>query len=129
MKIFISYSKDRELVSSLANDLKLLGHEVWFDPELLSRGGQDWWENILLNVRQCDLFIFALTPRSLASEACKREYRYGNALNKRILPIMLLIVDIPTLPPELQKLQLVTYVEGGSKAEFAHLEGTFRNLP
>src|SRR5258706_9187820 len=128
MKIFISYSKDRELVSSLVNDLELLGHEVWFDSELLRTGGQKWWENILFNIRQCDLFIFALTPLSLASEACQREYRYAYALNKRILPIMLSMVDIPTLPPELQELQFVNYVEGGRKQGLA-LAATLNGLP
>src|SRR5260221_6066491 len=103
MRIFISYSsKERDLITTLAEDLASLGHDVWFDRELTRTGGQKWWETILLNIRQCDLFIFALTPRSLASEACQREYRYAYALNKRILPIMLEVVDIPTLSPELQ---------------------------
>ena len=61
MQIFISYSsKNRDLVRTLAADLKALGHDVWFDVELT--GGQLWWDNILDQIRGCDLLIAALTP-------------------------------------------------------------------
>jgi formylglycine-generating enzyme required for sulfatase activity len=129
MHIFISYSsKERELVTTLADDLQALGHEVWFDRELNRTGGRKWWETILANIRQCDLFIFALTPSSLASEACRREYRYANALQKNVLPIMLAVVDIPSLPAELQELQFVNYMERTNKQALA-LAGTLNGLP
>jgi hypothetical protein len=49
MKLFISYSsKDRDLITQLADDLDFLDdHEVWFDRELNRRGGQEWWRLIL----------------------------------------------------------------------------------
>jgi peptide/nickel transport system substrate-binding protein len=129
MQIFISYSsKDRELVKGLADDLELLGHEVWFDSELLRTGGQKWWATILTNLRQCDLFIFALTPNSLASDACQREYRYAYALHKRILPLMLAPVDVPTLPPELQEIQFANYTTQ-SRQQVAALGGSLNSLP
>jgi formylglycine-generating enzyme required for sulfatase activity len=129
MQIFISYStKDRPLVADLAEDLKALDHDVWFDPELVRNGGQKWWDNILRNVRECDLFVFALTPQSLTSEACEREYGYAYSLGKNILPIMLADVDIPTLPPELQELQFVNYTER-SKRQLAALAASLNKLP
>src|SRR5713226_6201221 len=129
MHIFISYSsKESDLITTLDEDLAALGHEVWFDRELTRTGGHKWWETILANIRQCDLFIFALTPFSLASEACQREYGYAYALGKPILPIMLAVVDIPTLPPELQELQFVNYIERGRKQALA-LAATLNGLP
>ena len=50
--IFISYNRDDEsTVSALAEDLRRLGHTVWFDQELI--GGQTWWNQILAKVREC----------------------------------------------------------------------------
>jgi hypothetical protein len=108
--IFISYnSTDRNIVTELANDLQKLSCEVWFDQELKLRGGHEWWKVILKNVRECNLFLFALTPKSLKSHPCTLEYQYASALNKRILPVMLEDVDIRYLPIELQSLQVVDY--------------------
>ncbi|MBZ0099173.1 MAG: TIR domain-containing protein, partial [Taibaiella sp.] len=129
MRIFISYSsKDREQVALLANDLQTLGNEVWFDTELTRTGGQKWWYNILTNLRQCDLFIFALTPNSLSSDPCKREYEYAQALRRRILPVMLQSIDILILPIALQELQFVDYREHSAKQGIA-LAATLQNLP
>ena len=70
---FLSYSRDSaSLVAELVADIKELGHEVWFDRELV--GGKAWWDEILTAVRACDTFVFALTPRSLDSVACQRDY-------------------------------------------------------
>ena len=129
MKIFISYSsKDRELVTALEEDLKALGHEIWFDPELSYRGGQKWWDTILANIRTCDLFLLALTPNALASPACQSEYEYAHALDKRILPILMTAVDIAALPTELQELQFVDYTNRSVRKALA-LAGSLGNLP
>ncbi len=129
MRVFISYSsKDRELVRALSDDLEALGYTVWFDKELSRTGGQHWWSNILTNVRECDLFIFALTPNSLASAACQLEYRYADALHKRILPLVLATTDINTLPPELQEIQFVDYRDHTSRQALA-LAGSLNSLP
>jgi len=129
MRIFISYSsKDRDRVTSLADDLQVLGHEVWFDGELTRAGGQKWWSNILDNLRRSDVFIFALTPNSLASDPCKREYRYASGLRKRILPVMMENVELAVLPADLQELQFVDYRAYSSKQGIA-LAATLSNLP
>ncbi|MCA0457418.1 MAG: TIR domain-containing protein [Chloroflexi bacterium] len=118
MRIFISYaSKNRELVRKLAEDLNDLGHEVWFDREL--SGGQQWWEEILNSIRDCDLFIFALTQESLDSRPCKLEYTYASQLRKRILPVLMADVTLSVLPPELAIIQFVDYREADKKATIA----------
>ena len=82
--VFISYNRQSEsTVRTLAEDIKQLGKTVWFDQEL--SGGQAWWDQILAEIRNCDVFVFVLTTESLNSEACKREYKYAGALGKTIL--------------------------------------------
>jgi hypothetical protein len=55
----------------LIADLQLLGHRLWYDQELT--GGQSWWSHILEEVRTAEVFVFALTPESMATLACKHK--------------------------------------------------------
>ncbi|MBE9031834.1 TIR domain-containing protein [filamentous cyanobacterium LEGE 11480] len=108
-QIFISYSrKDEPAVSGLSEAFDELGHSVWFDHEL--SGGQDWWDQILTNICACDIFVFVLSPNSLNSTACKREYVYAGELHKRILPILVAEGVSPNLLPGiLSQIQFVDY--------------------
>ncbi|MBI5669409.1 MAG: TIR domain-containing protein [Chloroflexi bacterium] len=136
MKVFISYSsKNREAVKSLANDVqtavRMLSpdteYKVWFDQELV--GGQDWWDTILNALQTCDLFIFALSPNSLVSDACDREWNYAHSLNKRILPVWVAGEIIPDdLPVPLQRRQIVDY-RSQDKLAFQKLLEALRSLP
>jgi hypothetical protein len=93
----------------LENDLERLGHEVWYDQQL--SGGQAWWDEILAQIRACDIFVFVLDPASVSSTACKREYTYADTTGAPILPILQSEeVNTNLLPPELQKVQFVDYV-------------------
>lgn len=115
MKIFISYaSQDRDQVAELVSDLALLDHDVWFDQEL--SGGHQWWDRIMQEVQACDLFIFALTAKSLDSHPCKLEYGYANTLHKRILPVLLADVNADLLPAPLAQIQYVDYRAADRKA-------------
>ena len=70
-KIFISYSRaSMDVVEQLTQDLKDGDHDVWFDQHLT--GGQKWWDNILSQIRECEIFVAALTPDFLESKACQR---------------------------------------------------------
>ncbi len=115
MRIFVSYSsRNRPQVKALVQDLENTGHDVWYDQE--AAGGHEWWADILDNIRACELFIFALTPESLDSEACRREYRYAYALHKRILPVRLnATVNPASLTTELQKINFVDYFSGAEQ--------------
>lgn len=111
-KVFVSYStRDRVLMERLAHDLETMGHRVWYDHELQNRGGQSWWDMILEQIRQAELFIFSLTPESLASEPCSREYGYAAALGKQILPVRLAPMKTDMLPPALLQIQWVDYLD------------------
>ncbi len=128
MKIFMSYSsKNRSTVAGLAQDLKAQGYQVWFDREV--PGGQSWWDMIVGQIRECDLFLFALTPSSLDSKPCKLEYGYAEKLGKNILPVLMEDgVSSNLLPPALSAIQYVDFRKQDKDAAFALLRA-LSNLP
>jgi hypothetical protein len=107
--MFVSYSReDQGLVRRLVEDLEALGHTAWFDEEL--SGGQVWWDEVLNQIRTCDVFVLAVSPATISSTACKREYGYADALGKPVLPVVVTEgVSTNLLPPVLSKIQLVPY--------------------
>lgn len=109
MNVFLSYSRsDVEHVQDLAADIGAIGLTCWFDREL--SGGESWWSSILKSVRDCDLYVFALSRSSLDSTACQREYEYAHALGKTILPVLVNDqVSANLLPPALCQIQFVDY--------------------
>jgi len=109
---FISYSRIQEQVKGLAKDLEDMGHKVWVDKELT--GGQLWWDQILHQIRACDVFIYAISPDTLKSEACKREFSYADSLNRPILPVKLGDISDKLLPHSVYKLQRVDYINAES---------------
>jgi TIR domain len=79
VKVFISYSRhDEPAVSSLVDDLKRARMQVWLDNDL--RGGDAWWMQILDEIRQCSVFVFAASDKSLDSEPCLAERDYAKGL-------------------------------------------------
>lgn len=116
--IFISYDHDsRPIVITLAADIESLGHKAWFDQEI--SGGLAWWDQILAQVRECDVFLFVLNPETLESVACKREYLYAADLGKAILPILVSDqVATDLLPPALSRIQFVDYRTADREAAF-----------
>ena len=126
--VFISYQRDdAEAVVQLAEDINALGYKAWYDQELT--GGQKWWDQILKSARDCDVFLFALSARSLESLPCKEEYRYAGSLGKIILPVLISgEVDVDLLPPELSQIQFVDYREG-SRDQMRQLSRALNQLP
>jgi hypothetical protein len=116
-QIFISYShRNRDTITTLAHALEEIGNHVWYDREI--PGGTLWWENIITNIQKAEIFVFATTPESLESIACKLELDYANKLRKAILPIILSNVDINILPRLLTERQHIDYQRQDSQAAF-----------
>jgi hypothetical protein len=107
--IFVSYARESETaVQNLAADVESLDHKVWVDHDL--KGGREWWDQILAHIRDCQVFMMTLSPESLASAACKREYNYAAELGKPILPILIAEgISLQTLPSRLSQIQYVDY--------------------
>lgn len=110
LRVFVSYSsRNRDEIAPLVARLEEFGHAVWYDTELKNTGGQHWWDNILREIREADLFVFAMTRDSLMSFPCELESTYAHMLDKRILPVMLQRIDPSVLPTHLVSLQFVDF--------------------
>src|SRR5574337_369255 len=118
-RVFVSYSRNNlDAVTQLVEDLQAVGVDTWHDQILT--GGQRWWDNILANIRACDIFVFALSSESWDSEACKSELDYAMQLSKPILPVLVSEgVNINLLPPPLNEIQVTDYRRRDKGAAFA----------
>lgn len=127
-KIFISYDRaSKDIVEHLVQDLRDDDHEIWFDQHLT--GGQKWWDNILSEIRQCEIFVAALTAAFLESKPCQRELKYATDLQRNVLPVRLSDKVLPaSLPPNLSELQWVDYCQRNIEA-LKSLQRTLRRLP
>jgi hypothetical protein len=107
MQLFVSYSsKDNTSVKTLIRDLEAARHAVWVDQELT--GGDSWWREILQQIRQCDVFVLALSNNSLRSKPCIAELEYARALGLPVVPVQIGPVDSPRLAP-IAQIQIIDY--------------------
>src|SRR4029079_9969905 len=121
-KVFVSYSRNNlEVVSQLVEDLQAVGMTAWHDQTLT--GGQRWWDNILTNIRDCEIFIFALSPESWESEACRSELSYVCGLGKPILPVLVADgINLNLLSAPINEIQVADYRSRDKGAAFALLK-------
>jgi len=121
-RVFVSYSRNNlDAVSQLIKHMKDCGVDMWYDQALT--GGQRWWDNILTNIRECDIFVFALSPESWDSEACKSELAYVVQLGKPIIPVLVSDgININLLSPPLSEIQITDYRKRDMQAAFAVLK-------
>lgn len=115
MKIFVTYSRSsQQEVASLVKDLEELGHEVWFDRDL--SGGQSWWNNILSQIRDCEIYVFAIAKDAIDSTACIRELKYAEALGKAPLPVLIKNdVSMALAPRYISNVQYADYTKSDQK--------------
>ena len=126
-RLFISYNRDSlDAVKALAADLAEEA-DPWFDQELT--GGQRWWDSILARIRDCDTFVFVLTPGSVESQACGRECDYARQLGKPVLPVLLSDkVNFDDLPAAVAHIQGVDY-QAQDKRAYVALMRALGGLP
>ena len=121
-KVFVSYSRNNlDAVAQLVKDLHDVGFNAWHDQTLT--GGQKWWDSILASIRDCDVYIFALSKESWDSEACQSELAYVVELGKPILPVLVSDgVHLSLLSAPLNELQVTDYRLRDKAAAFALLK-------
>lgn len=87
--IFICYSRqDKKFAFSLNDMLENAGKEVWIDTDDLA-ASSIWRNEVEEAITQSIAFVYLITPNSLESEYCKKEFESANHQNKRIFPILL----------------------------------------
>ena len=106
--MFLSHAhEDVDRVALLREELELLVDSVWIDSRL--GGGQVWWDEILVQLRQCHLFVLALSPHSLRSEACRSELQYVVDLGRPFLAVRISDTDLVTAPEEIRRTQIIDF--------------------
>ncbi len=118
-RVFVSYSRNnKDVVTQLIQDVQAVGIDTWHDQTLT--GGQRWWDTILSNIRESEIFICALSPQYWESEACKSELAYAVQLGKAILPVQVADgVNLNLLTAPLNEIQVTDYRGCDKGAAFA----------
>ncbi len=94
--VFISYSrKDSEHALSLAERLRAEGIQVWIDQHGII-GAEQWATEIVEGIKGCSTFILLISPDSVASENVLRELSLANESRKRILPVEIQTIELPS---------------------------------
>jgi hypothetical protein len=105
--LFVSYSsQDRQAVDTLAAALRRTRQPVWLDEQL--GGGDTWWATTLEQIRDCDVFVVALSNHSLSSRPCQAELAYARSLRRPILPVQIAPVNSMRVNP-LAERQFIDY--------------------
>lgn len=87
IRIFFSYSnKDREIVGELKKHLKVIGFEIFLAHEDINPS-LEWPDEIIKNLKECDIFIPYLTENFKESEWTDQET--GIAISEGKFPIPL----------------------------------------
>ena len=107
-KAFISYARaNKPDVDQLVEHLRQLGCDTWVDSSL--HGGQDWWQEILRRIAECDVFIAVISDDALNSVACSREFDWAEALRKPVMPVAMETLPASALPGRYSRRQIIDY--------------------
>lgn len=107
-QIFISYSrKDLTFVKQLANDLRQVGFEVWYDLSGLE-AGKNWGREIQAALHNSQVLIVVISPNSLESRWVEREYLFAEKLNLKIIPILYEVCEMPLWTLDLHYIDMTT---------------------
>jgi len=89
--LMISYSrKDKVFVRQLHDSLVARGftpEDIWVDWEGIPLSA-DWMAEITKGIQSANVFIFVISPDSVASEVCAKEIEIAVSSNKRFIPIL-----------------------------------------
>jgi hypothetical protein len=87
--VMISYrTPDRHIADEISRELDAAGLSPWMDYKGI-RPGSKWRDELLKQVRNCDVFIALLTPEYLRSEHCRMELLIARSRGCVVLPVML----------------------------------------
>jgi Tol biopolymer transport system component len=93
--IFVSYShEDSDVVYPELQWLKDQGFHIWYDEGISP--GHEWRTELGNAIEGCNLFLYFVSPLSVASEHCQREVNYAMDQKKPLLVVHLVETELPT---------------------------------
>jgi len=86
--IFVSYAHD-DAALVYPELVRLNGHgfNIWYDEGIAP--GQSWRDEVALALTQCRVFLYFVTPRSIASSNCLKELNFSLSRERKILSVHL----------------------------------------
>ncbi len=107
MKLFVSYARvDKPYCVQIVR--ALTGHDIWYDQRLYA--GTNWWHEIYRRLEWCEGFLWLLSPESVRSTACLREFNLALSLGRIVIP--LLIHPETEVPQALKDIHHVDFSRG-----------------
>ncbi len=92
---FVSYSHDDSAaVYAEIRWLQGQGVNVWYDTGGI-RAGNEWSDELARAIKNARHFVYFITPRSVASENCRREVNFALAERKDVLAVHLESTELP----------------------------------
>ena len=92
--IFVCYAhEDADEVYPELVRLKDAGFNVWYDEGISP--GQTWRDEVALALTQCSLFLYFVSPRSVASSNCQKEVNFCLSRERKLLSVYLEKTALP----------------------------------
>lgn len=91
---FVCYSHDdKELVYAELLHLQDAGINVWYDEGI--RPGSEWSDTLASRIENCRVFLYFVTPKSVASEHCRREVSFALEQSCEMFAVHLEPTELP----------------------------------
>jgi len=119
-QIFISYSRtDIKTLDLLTSQIRnIYGQEsYWYDAGI--PGASNWRQRIQVEIQSCQVFLYLMSDRSVASPNCLDELRMALQYHKPVLQVLLPTLNVEytdALPKDLQ-----TQVENNQHVDLKHM--------
>jgi hypothetical protein len=93
--VFVSYSHaDEEGVYAEIRWLQEQGINLWYDSAGIDAGAE-WNDQVAQAIKGATSFLFFLSPRSVASEHCRRELNFAQSEGRRIIVVQMTKTEVP----------------------------------
>ena len=107
--LFVSYSRrDTEFTRRIADRLAAEGLEAWVDWQDIPPS-VDWMKEIQKGIEEADIFLFLVSPDSIASPICADEVAHAHLNGKRIIPVILRDFDAKSAPSTIGHLNWIFF--------------------
>jgi hypothetical protein len=112
LKIFICYSRSYSYAAAHMESILEAQFDVFWDRYI--ENAVPWEENLKKEIVERDIFIYLLTPESVSSPYCRREYNCAVEARKKFVPVRLHRNTNTPLP--IRKIQEIDFSDFGGKS-------------
>jgi hypothetical protein len=119
--IFICYDAEHDkvfrdrIVQSLSRHVKT----TWIHDRDIQKGA-DYAREINLGIEQADNFFYLISPHSIASDYCQKEFAHALKYNKRIVPLLIAPTPESEVPKTLSDLQYINFTGDAEQTHYYH---------